>query len=90
MKTAAKIKRHPRRTYFRVYDNQTGRYMCSGYNCRSIADLKKSMLSYFSIDHNAAELKQIGRDIVNYLESSGFTVECQERFRPFPKSHVYN
>lgn len=68
------------RPYFAIFDEQTGCYMHTGYNERTLKNVAEAYISYKSIDTNAKELRKrinlFGIEVV--LKEDEFILEKQE------------
>ena len=68
-----------RRTYYRLYDRQTGRYMSTGYNAESMQDLREQYISYISIDTEDKYLTLLGectdQEFAKHVNANEFTIE---------------
>jgi len=73
-------------TYYRLWDNDTQRYMSTGYNAMSKEALRAELLSYLSADPPEDEedrVKQANAPIEHLCEWYNFTIEKSET--PFPE-----
>ena len=62
--------------YYRIFDNQIGQYMATGYNSKTFKELKDSFISYKSVDTPINHLKRLSRkDFVNYMQVNDFILE---------------
>jgi hypothetical protein len=84
----AEIKRKPlKETYFRLYDNQTGRYMSTGYNATSEEDLADQYKEYVRGDADPEDEKYFRKastkQILDLIKANEFDIE--ESPTPFPE-----
>lgn len=74
-------------TYYRLYDKQTGRYMSTGYNATSVAELARDYKSYVSIDEDEEEedFFESASDcqVLEYIRANEFDIETSDK--PFPE-----
>lgn len=76
-------------TYFALYDTQTGRYMASGYNSRTLEDLIEAYKDYVSIDSDDDErqfFKIATTEQMQWaIQENDFSILCQTA--PFDKNY---
>lgn len=66
--------------YYALWDNQCGRYMCSGLNSTSKEELKTALIGYLSADKSAEELDILETHTVEEIASMyEFTIEKSEK-----------
>ena len=72
--------------YLCLYDNQCGRYMATGYNATSKAELARDWIQYTSIDMDKDNLRILTQlnpqQVLDVAFEQGFEVEASET--PFP------
>jgi hypothetical protein len=77
------------KTYYRLYDNQTGCYMATGYNAESFKDLREQYISYKSVDLDEEEedLNSLSdKDIEGRIKDDDFVIEISET--PFREEEI--
>jgi hypothetical protein len=60
------------KTYYRVYDGQTGSYFVTGYNSTSLQELIESFKSYIEMGNDAPEsmdVFQTWNDVADWLQN---------------------
>ena len=73
--------------YYRIYDRQTHRYLCSAYNSLGYQELKEGYLAYIDPDTSVEDMEIIKKmspiAFFHHLDCQEFTVESQEeKFEP--------
>lgn len=66
-------------TYYRLYDKQTGDYLCTGYNSTSQNELIESFILYKSNDLEEEELNEFNymskTNKLKFIETCDFVIE---------------
>lgn len=69
------------KTFFRLYDRQTGRYMATGYNTESAEELAKEYRSYLGdLDHEDRKLLKAmsTEEVFSMITTNDFIIERSE------------
>jgi hypothetical protein len=72
--------------FYALYDNQTGRYLASGRNSRSIAELAQAYKDYTSIDREEGDeyffANATDKEILNAAHANSLLLEESETAFP--------